>query len=99
VLPPFWRTSPIWPSDGLAEEDWHQGSPYDVSFIGGWVSTIRQSLVAHLNHDGGRLVAIIDHGQAMSAHLFTKNGPTLAGRRIAGGQPLRGVSRPDVFVS
>lgn len=85
---------------GPLEGGWLKGSPYDVIFIGGSVSTIPQSLVAQLSDDGGRLVAIVDDGQSMSAQLFVKNGPIFAGRKIldARAQPLLGFSRPDVFV-
>lgn len=85
---------------GPLEGGWPKGAPYDVIFIGGSIPTIPQSLISQLNDNGGRLVAIVDDGQSMSAQLFVKNGPTFAGRKIfdARAQPLPGFSRRDVFV-
>ena len=85
---------------GPLEDGWLKGAPYDVIFIGGSVPAIPQSLVAQLSDYRGRLVAIIDDGQSMSAQLFVKSGSNFAGRKIfdAGGRPLPGFSRPDVFV-
>lgn len=84
---------------GPLEAGWLERSPYDVIFMSGSVQRVPHAVVSQLK-DGGRLVAIVDDGQSVSAYRYMKSGSTFAGREIfnASAYPLPGFSQPDAFV-
>lgn len=61
---------------GPLERGWPARAPYDVIVMGGSVQNLPDALVPQLEQ-GGRLVAIIDHGGVSSGHLYIKGPPIL----------------------
>ena len=60
--------------DGYAKE-----GPYDVIFVGGAVDAVPDSLKNQLK-DGGRLVAVVGHGNTGTARLIVRNGDSFSER-------------------
>jgi protein-L-isoaspartate(D-aspartate) O-methyltransferase len=73
-------------------------APFDVILIGGAVDHVPEALLGQLR-DGGRLVAVIGHGNAGAAHVFYNAAGVVTGRRafIAAVRPLPGFERAAEF--
>lgn len=76
-----------------------KGAPYDVILIDGAVEMVPAALFDQL-HNGGRLVAVVGHGRAAQATLYTRNGSEVGSRPVfsAGVRPLPGFEKPAAFV-
>ncbi len=61
--------------DGVKEH-----GPYDVVLIEGSVERVPESLLNQLA-DGGRLIAVVGHGNAAVAHVFIKSGREISSRQ------------------
>jgi protein-L-isoaspartate(D-aspartate) O-methyltransferase len=53
--------------------------PFDVILIEGAVARVSDTLFKQLNN-GGRLIAVIGHGNAAAAHLFVRTGKDISSR-------------------
>ena len=73
-------------------------APYDVIVIEGAVDMIPPALFDQLK-DGGRLVAVVGHGNAGIASLYVKHGTSVSPRRAfnAAVKPLPGFHNEPVF--
>ncbi len=73
-------------------------APFDVIVIGGAVDEVPEELLGQLR-DGGRLVAVIGHGNAGAAHIFYNAEGVVTGRRAfnAAVRPLPGFERETAF--
>ena len=73
--------------------------PYDVIFLDGSVEAVPDGLFAQLKEEG-RLVAIIGHGRASPAMVFTKTDDDIGSLPVfdAFAPPLPGFAKPKVFV-
>lgn len=74
-------------------------APYDVIFLGGAVEEVPAALLDQLA-EGGRLVAVIGHGNAARAHLFVKDAGVVSSRSAfnAAIKPLPGFEKEIGFV-
>ncbi|WP_163271961.1 protein-L-isoaspartate O-methyltransferase family protein [Chelativorans alearense] len=84
---------------GPLEKGHPSEAPYDVIFIGGAVETVPDAILDQLG-EGGRLVAVVGHGNAARAHLFVKEDGVLSWREEfnAAVKPLPGFEREKGFV-
>lgn len=84
---------------GLLVDGYPSEGPYDVIFIGGAVEFVPEALLAQLK-EGGRLVAVVGHGRAAAATLFTRSGSEIGSRTAfnAHVRPLPGFARAKSFV-
>jgi protein-L-isoaspartate(D-aspartate) O-methyltransferase len=73
-------------------------APFDVIVIGGAVDYVPDELLGQLR-EGGRLVAVIGHGNAGAAHVFYNAEGVVTGRRAfnAAVRPLPGFEREAEF--
>jgi protein-L-isoaspartate(D-aspartate) O-methyltransferase len=73
-------------------------APFDVILVGGAVDIVPDALLAQLR-DGGRLVAVLGHGNAGAAHIFLNAGGIVTSRRAfnAAVRPLPGFERKVEF--
>jgi protein-L-isoaspartate(D-aspartate) O-methyltransferase len=62
---------------GPLEKGYAPEAPYDLIFVGGAVDHVPADILAQLR-EGGRLVAVIGHGNASRAKLFVKEGGAVA---------------------
>lgn len=84
---------------GLLAEGYPSEGPYDVILIDGAIEVVPDALLAQLRDDG-RLVAVVGHGRAALATVFTRTGEDI-GRRPAFNThlpPLPGFAKPNAFV-
>ena len=65
---------------GQLREGCPSEAPFDVIMVGGAVDAVPDELLGQLR-EGGRLVAVIGHGNAGSAHVFLNAGGVVTGRR------------------
>lgn len=84
---------------GPLQEGYASEAPYDVIFIGGAVEVVPDAILDQLK-DGGRLVAVIGHGNAGVARLYVKDNGIVSSRRAfnAAVKPLPGFEREASFV-
>lgn len=80
-------------SAGVAKQ-----APFDVIFINGAVDEVPEALLAQLR-EGGRLVAVIGHGNAGMARLHVKSAGGISARNAfnAAVKPLPGFERAPAF--
>jgi len=73
--------------------------PYDVIFLDGSVEEVPDGLFAQLKEEG-RLVAIVGHGRASPAMVFTRTDDDIGSRPVfdAFAPPLPGFAKPKAFV-
>ncbi len=65
--------------EGPLREGWPRQAPYDAIVVEGAVDAVPEGLTAQLR-DGGRLVAVVGHGNAARATLFVKEGDRVSQR-------------------
>ncbi|UUP19300.1 protein-L-isoaspartate O-methyltransferase family protein [Nitratireductor thuwali] len=84
---------------GPLEKGYPDEAPYDLIFIGGAVDFVPDELISQLG-EGGRLVAVVGHGNAARAELFVKEDGVVSSRRAfnTAVRPLPGFSREPGFV-
>lgn len=84
--------------EGALEEGYAEDAPYDAIVVGGAVDAVPETLLAQLR-DGGRLVAVIGHGNAARAHLFIKEDGVVSSRSAfnAAVKPLPGFQKAPAF--
>ncbi|WP_274426825.1 protein-L-isoaspartate O-methyltransferase family protein [Chelativorans sp. YIM 93263] len=84
---------------GPLEQGHSDEAPYDVIFIGGAVEEIPETLLDQLS-EGGRLVAVVGHGNAARAHLYLKEDGIISSRTAfnAAVKPLPGFKKEIGFV-
>ena len=84
--------------EGALGQGYAKAAPYDVIFVGGSVEEVPDMLCAQLA-EGGRLVAVVGHGNAASARLYFKEEGDVTGRRVfnAAVKPLPGFEKEAVF--
>lgn len=87
------------PVSGPLNAGWKTEAPYDVVFIGGAVDEVPEALLDQLRV-GGRLVAVVGHGNASFAWLYLKDASGVTARRAfnAAVKPLPGFQRAAAFV-
>lgn len=75
-----------------------QNAPYGVIVVNGAVDEVSQALFDQLA-DGGRLVAVVGHGNAGRAMLYVKDGDVVSARRAfnAAVRPLEEFRRAPAF--
>ena len=73
-------------------------APFDVIIVGGAVDKVPDELLGQLR-DGGRLVAVVGHGNAGAAHVFYNAGGVVTGRKAfnAAVRPLPGFEQVAEF--
>ncbi len=78
---------------GYADE-----APYDVILIGGSIDILPDEIAEQLA-DGGRLVAVVNHGSVGKAMVYTRRGGALGGREVfdAAVPPLPGFDKRAGF--
>ncbi len=83
---------------GPLQDGWAAEAPYDVIFVGGAVDDVPEALLAQLR-EGGRLVAVVGHGNAGFARLYVKGAGGVTSRRAfnAAVKPLPGFARAAGF--
>ncbi len=83
---------------GALTEGYPSEAPYDVIFLGGAVDEVPASLLAQLK-DGGRLVAVVGHGNAGRATLFVNDDGVMSSRQAFNSavKPLPGFERAPAF--
>ncbi|MGF7162766.1 protein-L-isoaspartate(D-aspartate) O-methyltransferase [Rhodoligotrophos appendicifer] len=64
---------------GPLAQGYAREAPFDVIFVNGQVEEVSPSLLEQLK-DGGRLVAVIDHGPVGKATLFSRHGSATSQR-------------------
>ncbi|WP_265518998.1 protein-L-isoaspartate O-methyltransferase family protein [Nitratireductor luteus] len=84
---------------GPLEKGHPDEAPYDLIFIGGAVDLVPDELISQLG-EGGRLVAVVGHGNSARAELFVKEDGVVSSRRAfnTAVRPLPGFSREAGFV-
>ncbi|HVW54652.1 MAG TPA: protein-L-isoaspartate O-methyltransferase [Rhizobiaceae bacterium] len=84
--------------EGPLREGYAKGAPYDVIFVNGAVDDVPDTLCAQLA-EGGRLVAVVGHGNAAAARLYVKEQGDVTGRRVfnAAVKSLPGFEKEAVF--
>lgn len=84
--------------EGPLQDGFPSEAPYDVIFVGGAVEEVPQALFDQLK-DGGRLVAVVGHGNAGVARLYLRDGGHVSSRRgfNAAVKPLPGFQRAPAF--
>ncbi len=84
--------------EGALRDGWGKNAPYDVIFVGGAAEDVPAALAAQLA-EGGRLVAVVGHGNAAAARLYVKDQGDVTGRRVfnAAVKPLPGFEKEAVF--
>lgn len=85
--------------EGVLAEGWQARAPYDVILINGSVEEVPQALFDQLK-EGGRLVAVVGHGNAGQATYYIKEGGFISARRAfnAAIMPLDEFRRAPSFV-
>ena len=85
--------------EGPLTEGYPKEGPYDAIIIQGAVDEVPQTLLDQLR-DGGRLVAVVGHGQAGRARLFVREDGLVSSRPVfnAALPPLRSFARKPEFV-
>ena len=84
---------------GPLEAGYPSEGPYDVIFLDGAVEAVPDALFAQLKEDG-RLVAIVGHGRASPAMVFTRTDDDIGSRPVfdAFAPPMPGFAKPKAFV-
>lgn len=84
--------------EGPLTEGYAPQAPFDVIIVEGAVDEVPQPLFDQLR-DGGRLAAVVGHGNAGRAMLYRKEGKVVASRASfnAAVRPLPGFQRSPVF--
>jgi protein-L-isoaspartate(D-aspartate) O-methyltransferase len=84
--------------EGALRDGWGGNAPYDVIFLGGAVEDVPAALAAQIA-EGGRLVAVVGHGNAAAARLYVRDQGDVTGRRVfnAAVKPLPGFEKEAVF--
>ncbi|KFB09862.1 protein-L-isoaspartate O-methyltransferase family protein [Nitratireductor basaltis] len=84
---------------GALEKGHAKEAPYDVIFVGGAVEEVPQALLDQLG-EGGRLVAVVGHGNAARAHLYLKEDGIVSSRAVFNSavEALPGFQREVGFV-
>lgn len=83
---------------GPLVEGYPSEAPFDVIFVGGAVDAVPDALLEQLK-DGGRLVAVVGHGNAGVASLYLKEDGVISTRPAfnAAVKPLPGFEKEAVF--
>lgn len=84
---------------GPLEAGYPSEGPYDVILAAGAVEVVPEPLLAQLK-EGGRLIAVVGHGRAASAMLYTRTDGEIGSRPLFNAfvPPLPGFARPKAFV-